>query len=385
MKKISIIAGMLMLCMLASAQVYFYNSGLIAEYEDAPDSVVTIPMYRTPQPAQNEGALSGVFSVSPTRKVRFSKGNLQYVTATGIWRFAANQYDTVGGNIATPSIDLFGYGTSGWAGSGAVAYQPTDTSTNATDYIATYGSIALSTLSGYMEHRDWGVHNPISNGGNKPGLWRALTYHEMNKLLYSRWEPYAFAIVNGIYGIVLLPDDWDDARNPNDYKIHAAFKVDRNWRAHTTLTDEQIAEYVATNGNDTIYAGRMYGFIGLDESYGTYGERDFIEYTLNPQTGEKEYYPLESYNVTPEEWTQFENLGCVFLPFVTSRNNSRNNIKNDPQRSEYHCVYWCNTDSYSLDIIYHPFGAYSNYSPLQIGHEVPESFVGGCVRLVQDY
>lgn len=35
-----------------------------------------------------EGTLSGLFSVSATKQVRFAKGNLQYRASTNTWRFA---------------------------------------------------------------------------------------------------------------------------------------------------------------------------------------------------------------------------------------------------------------------------------------------------------
>ena len=371
MKKLPIILCMALFSVFASAQVYFYNASLIAEYEEAPDSVITIPAFRTPAPAQNIGALSGVFSVSPTRKVRFSKGNLQYETTTGVWRFAANQYDTVGGNISNQYVGLFGYGTSGWAGSGASAYQPTATSSNSLDYSASYGGTTLASLEGYMGHRDWGVHNPILNGGNQAGLWRLLSNKEMSFLL-------------GVFGIVILPDNWDDAINPNDHKIHAAFKLDKNWREHTSLTDEEIAAYVAAFGNDTIYAGRQMGFIGYDDSYGNGGMRDFIEYMDDYQSR----YPLESYNVTPEEWLQFENLGCVFLPFITSRNNPDNRVRTygDVVYEQLYSIYWSKVDNYAMKLQYMTYGYSGNYRPIRFENVIPcESYIGGCVRLVQDY
>ena len=83
-----------------------------------------------------EGALSGVFSVSDTKQVQFSQGNLQYQASTNTWRFAENQWDYVGTQIPDQYghaggtvigsdnsnisqtysgwIDLFGWGTSGW-------------------------------------------------------------------------------------------------------------------------------------------------------------------------------------------------------------------------------------------------------------------------------
>ena len=87
------------------------------------------------------GSLSGIFTVNSSgKKVRFSRGNLQYKASIGIWRFALNQYDFVGGTYSSVQygnvynegvsgtrsthnsisasyagwIDLFGWGTSGW-------------------------------------------------------------------------------------------------------------------------------------------------------------------------------------------------------------------------------------------------------------------------------
>ncbi len=65
-------------------------------------------------------------------------------------------------------------------------------------------------MSGYMEKRDWGIYNPIVNGGNQAGLWRTLTGTEWGYVLGRRWTPYAIAIVNGVWGVVVLPDGWDE-------------------------------------------------------------------------------------------------------------------------------------------------------------------------------
>ena len=371
MKKISIILCMSLISVIACAQVYFYNStGLIAEYESAPDSVITIPLYRTPMPAQNEGALSGIFSVSQTRKVRFSKGNLQYGTSTGVWKFAEHQYDTVGGNVSNASIDLFGYGTSGWAGSGANAYMPTSTSTDESDYQAVVGDAVISSLTGYMEQRDWGVYNAIQNGGNKAGLWRLLTYSEMQKVLTYRWEPYAQAYVNGVLGIVLFPDNWNDANNPNEFKIHPYIKFDKQWRTKTSLTEEQISEILKMYNNDTL---RAHSELLID-----------VETRVLVEEG----HALEEYNVTPAEWLQYEALGCVFLPFVTSRSNPENVIKNIASgvQATLYSLYWTSYYNFALGIRYISPTTAVNPSPINVQNiRSCSPYIGGCVRLVQDY
>ena len=52
-----------------------------------------------------EGCLPGLFSVSETQQVYFSRGNLQYQASTNTWRFAEHQYDYVG----TQTADGNGY------------------------------------------------------------------------------------------------------------------------------------------------------------------------------------------------------------------------------------------------------------------------------------
>ena len=156
-----------------------------------------------------QGALPSAFSVSATKKVYFSQGNLQYQASTKTWRFAANQYDFIGSgnqNISSTYsgwIDLFGYGTSGW-NSGATYYLPTSTSTTATGYLA-------KDLSGSYANADWGIYNAISNGGNKTKTWRTLTYTEWNYIFITRANAtnlYSVGTVNSKPGLILLPDGW---------------------------------------------------------------------------------------------------------------------------------------------------------------------------------
>ena len=186
-----------------------------------------------------KGAFMSAFSVSETKRVVFSQGNLQYQPSTGTWRFAEHQYDAVGGtdkngatggnvyeggvkcgnqNANNPSytgwIDLFCYGTSGWNGSGATLYNPTD-------YSETVGNYFSGNLTGDNANADWGVYNAISNGGNKAGMWRTLTGDEWNYLVLQRDNASDLISlgsitidetpdgVTSIEGIIILPDDWN--------------------------------------------------------------------------------------------------------------------------------------------------------------------------------
>ena len=147
-----------------------------------------------------EGELPGLFSVSATQQVRFSQGNLQYQPSTQTWRFAQHQYDRVSGTYSAQSgdgcnsytttytgwIELFGWGTGN---------NPLLVSTDVNDYTTFV---------------DWGV-NAISNGGNQANVWRTLTWNESRYLFSSRLDAankYAKGTVNGVAGLILLPDNW---------------------------------------------------------------------------------------------------------------------------------------------------------------------------------
>lgn len=179
-----------------------------------------------------EGAIDGLFSVSPTQKVYFSQGNLQYQASTNTWRFAENQWDYVGGvqyyssdfygnvngssnNDISPTysgwIDLFGWGTSGYEHC-QIAYQPWSISATPDDYYA-YGMVSCN-LFDFSGEADWGF-NAISNGGKQENLWRTPTVEEWQYLFYGRnttsHAHYAKACVNGANGIILIPDNWGDS------------------------------------------------------------------------------------------------------------------------------------------------------------------------------
>ena len=135
----------------------------------------------------------GPFSVSETKTVMFSSGNLQYQPSTKTWRFAEHQWEVIGEgnklNIHLPSaswIDLFGWGTGN---------NPTYT----------------SPISGdFSSFTDWGV-NAISNGGNEANMWHTLTKDEWEYLIHGRKNAeklFGLGTVHGLQGTILLPDDW---------------------------------------------------------------------------------------------------------------------------------------------------------------------------------
>ena len=164
------------------------------------------------------GAICGKFTINENGdQVYFSQGNLQYQASTNAWRFATNQYDCIGtfnsriSQTYTGWIDLFGWGTSGY-NHGAVCYQPWNTSRTTSDYYA-YGQFTYN-LYDQTGQADWG-YNAISNGGNTTYIWRTLTGGSNGEWKYvfdtrstSSGIRYAKAKVNGMNGVILLPDNW---------------------------------------------------------------------------------------------------------------------------------------------------------------------------------
>ena len=135
--------------------------------------------------------VSKPFSVSLSKKVYFSAGNLQYHPANNKWRFAPSQLDYIGGansNIRSSYsgwIDLFGWGTGD---------NPTKSSSS----------------GNYYYFSDWG-NNKINN--EAPNTWRTLTYDEWNYLFEGRQNShslYGTATVNNVHGLIILPDDWNE-------------------------------------------------------------------------------------------------------------------------------------------------------------------------------
>lgn len=184
------------------------------------------------------GVLVGIFSVSETRRVRFSQGNLQYRASSRTWRFAENQYDLIGSgnnNISETYdgwIDLFGWGASGFDNRAQdawyVYFQPWSHEVMSLDIKdAEFYNVTGYGPSGYNAHpddplnftlvlrdltdnSDWG-YNAISNGGNEPDLWRTLTENEWKYLFQTRVnaaDKFGHGSVEGVHGIILLPDAW---------------------------------------------------------------------------------------------------------------------------------------------------------------------------------
>ena len=214
---------------------------------------ITIPS----APAVPTGAIGGLFSVGVDNEtgdpyqVYFSQGNLQYIgsATTPYWKFADNQWDYLGTTTSqnsasqTADRDLFGWGTSGY-NHGAVAYQPWSTSTNFSDYYA-YGNWEYN-LYDQNGQADWG-YNAISNGGNTEGQWKSLTRDEWYYLFYERPTSsgirFARANVNGVNGVILLPNAWE----ASTYELNNADASGADYTSNT-ITAADWTNVLEANG-----------------------------------------------------------------------------------------------------------------------------------------
>lgn len=149
-------------------------------------------------PAPKPDVLCGVFSVSSSKKVRFSKGNLQATKNSGSgysWGFANEQYQFVGAkagnttidNQATGSIvDLFGFSSE-------------------KNY---FGISTYQSTAGYSgDLIDWG------KAIDSKGTWFTLSLNEWKYLFgnnTARKDKYGSATVCGVKGLLFVPDVFND-------------------------------------------------------------------------------------------------------------------------------------------------------------------------------
>ena len=244
-----------------------------------------------------EGALTGLFSVSPDKKVYFSRGNLQYQAQFDNWRFAENQYDYVGnsraGNVDYAFdksdntrisrtydgwIDLFGWGT---------GKKPVS---------------VTEELADYTVFKDWGK-NTFLNGGLLYDGWRTLDWEEWFYLFVSRPNAENLrgqATVDEVHGYILLPDAWQAPKkiaftpNPNNWTTNTYSS--KQWK----LMEKAGAVFLPAGGFRTGTEVSMVGLMGFYWASSLYNDlesgdsRDifFGEKRIGPRDHEKRFYGL---------------------------------------------------------------------------------------------
>lgn len=155
------------------------------------------------------------FSVSASKKVHFSTGNLQYNLRTEKWRFAPNQYDKcflqrfgVGENYSVilsqsfenENVDEYGLCVNGWTdlfgwGRWIKGQEPGTTPLDDVNYFPSINKEGDLLVGEAAIEPDWNI----------------LEINEWAYLLYYREnadKKYGVATVCDVNGMVILPDDW---------------------------------------------------------------------------------------------------------------------------------------------------------------------------------
>lgn len=239
------------------------------------------PSSRTAAP---EGAINGLFTVNGEGKqVWFSQGNLQYKHHTRTWRFAKNQFDYIGEdnlneyNVTELKdhsnwVDLFAWGASE-RDHGAVNWHAWDIVLDNLEVTKTslYNAYGIDSCNLYDHdgQADWG-YNAISNGGDEERLWRTLSIEEWLYLFDERVTPsgirYAKACVEGINGLLLLPDDWDSTLyRLKEYNNDEACFLENNivQPAWSRKLESNGVVFLPTAGIRNYYDTDLYGEYGM--------------------------------------------------------------------------------------------------------------------------
>ncbi|MBQ2187632.1 MAG: hypothetical protein II401_03605 [Bacteroidales bacterium] len=195
-----------------TGEMTFVRGIRAGKYYSNNDAALSVTANSLPQ-----GTLPGIFSVSATKKVRWSSGNLNATTEdaweTWSWRFAEHQYDYgvhvsegISANHAnTNRVSHFGWGTSGYNGQ-----KPNRTGGGESSY------------GGSGTNYDWGVYNSsnIINGGGCT-IWRTPSINEWRFFKSNRSTSSVNNVPNARYtsatltiddvewhGYIFFPDDY---------------------------------------------------------------------------------------------------------------------------------------------------------------------------------
>lgn len=165
------------------------------------------------------------FTVSSSKRVRFSKGNLQHHPATGQWRMAGAQYECLTAPHVEPEPgweDLFMWQPEGWGYDG----------------------------------------------------WRALTAEEWHYLLTFRTnapKKRGLVTIEGVRGLVLLPDGW---QRPSEVPFRSEaenYTTNSYTLDQWTLMEEAGAIFLPAAGNERDGQVDGQGFNGYYWSTTPYG------------------------------------------------------------------------------------------------------------------
>ena len=221
-----------------------------------------------------DGAINGKFSVSSTKKVYFSKGNLRY--ASSKWSFFDNQYDYYT-SYSADAWDKFGWSTSA----------------------TTYGMSTSSSNGDYSgDFVDWGA----TMGAG----WRTLTSDEWAYLLKTRSAStvngtengrYAKAKVNNVPGIILFPDTYTHPAGveaPTGVNATDEYGWEGNSYTAADWTKMESAGCVFLPAGGCRYGSEMIG-LGSDGYYGS-ATPDGADYAYRVKFNSGSLEPANSIN-----------------------------------------------------------------------------------------
>ena len=210
------------------------------------------------------------FSVSSSKKIVFSPGNLQYTQSTDTWSFAENQWDYIGtDNVTGGSVSSNQYGDRKYGDALADKIDLFGWSTSATNFgVST--SIDDADYSGSFV--DWGT-NKIGN--DAPNTWRTLTNDEWYYLRKNRTNAndlVGVAQVNGVNGLIFLPDNWTCPSGVTFKSgFHSSYISVDHYAAYQTFTADQWSKLEASGAVFLPAAGSRDGsIVGSVQNYGYY-------------------------------------------------------------------------------------------------------------------
>lgn len=170
---------------------------------------------------------SGAFSVSQTKQVYFSLGNLQYQANNDVCRFALEQWEylAITAHKTNENADLFCWGTG-----------------------------ANITFNGRnTTFTDWGINQIDLDGYN---TWRTLSSDEWEYIRAKRDNAdslWILATVNNIYGIILLPDDWEypagiTYQNASNLDVKQWYQMETNGAVFLPAAGNIYVQYKGSEG-----------------------------------------------------------------------------------------------------------------------------------------
>jgi len=195
------------------------------------------------------------FSVSKSKKVQFSPGNLQYNAVTKTWRFAPRQFIFVGYNAEDQDhVGALYYNGDVYNEKGRKCSN-TDISENYNGWVDLFGwgtgarpAKTSENHSDYKTFIDWGankIYFNISSTQNieyEANTFRTLTSDEWRYLLDGRKDAdklYGFGRIGEVTGMIILPDGcslkftpgYDNTKGSNYSRNSFSFSTIENWNA----------------------------------------------------------------------------------------------------------------------------------------------------------